>query len=414
MKGIFKREKAIIFSKNKYELLFSVFMFFSLFLLKDNLYIRFPYIFYSILAFLIFNFIVNRYIKAKNEIDIWLYSFINLLNSYLIFSIILYSGGKNSYFWFVFLFPIMEIALTSKRDYFYLILFNNIILLILLYSFDVSLYSTDILLFFIKAIILAICGIFILNFAIFRKSVEVELSFKRKQMDELLSALKKADINVGYQDDKYNFLATMLHDLKNLITIIYLLSQIIEKSEFAENEDIQKIYKASKMAARLSQYAMASLKDLQLKLEKADLAEVLDEALEILEYKFYSKNIKLNKNYEKNIFFAEIDKTQFTRVIINIILNSISIIDSKNGEISVSLSKKDKIIRLVFTDNGPGFPKEIIDGIKPYNTTRSDIGGTGLGLYSSMNIIKKLNGNLEISNQEKKGAKVSIELPELI
>jgi signal transduction histidine kinase len=233
-------------------------------------------------------------------------------------------------------------------------------------------------------------------------------------MDELLSALKKADINVGYQDDNYNFLATMLHDLKNLITIIYLLSQIIEKSEFAENEDIQKIYKASKMAARLSQYAMASLKDLQLKLEKADLAEVLDEAFDILEYKFYSKNIKLNKNYEKNIFFAEIDKTQFTRVIINIILNSISVIDSKNGEISVSLSKKDKIIRLVFTDNGPGFPKEIIDGIKPYNTTRSDIGGTGLGLYSSMNIIKKLNGNLEISNQEKKGAKVSIELPELI
>lgn len=78
------------------------------------------------------------------------------------------------------------------------------------------------------------------------------------------------------------------------------------------------------------------------------------------------------------------------------------------------MSKKDKIIQLVFTDNGPGFPKEIIDGIKPYNTTRSNIGGTGLGLYSSMNIIKKLNGNLEISNQEKKGARVSIELPESI
>ena len=67
-------------------------------------------------------------------------------------------------------------------------------------------------------------------------------------------------------------------------------------------------------------------------------------------------------------------------------------------------------VRLSVTDNGGGFPEEMMARIfEPYVTTKPR--GTGLGLAIVKKIVDEHHGELAIENRLAKGASVSILLP---
>ena len=67
-------------------------------------------------------------------------------------------------------------------------------------------------------------------------------------------------------------------------------------------------------------------------------------------------------------------------------------------------------MRLVVSDNGSGFPEELMARIfEPYVTTKSR--GTGLGLAIVKKIVDEHHGEIAIDNRPRQGAAVSIVLP---
>ena len=67
-------------------------------------------------------------------------------------------------------------------------------------------------------------------------------------------------------------------------------------------------------------------------------------------------------------------------------------------------------VRLSVTDNGGGFPEEMMARIfEPYVTTKSR--GTGLGLAIVKKIVDEHHGELAIENRPAKGVLVTIMLP---
>jgi nitrogen fixation/metabolism regulation signal transduction histidine kinase len=67
-------------------------------------------------------------------------------------------------------------------------------------------------------------------------------------------------------------------------------------------------------------------------------------------------------------------------------------------------------VRLVVSDNGGGFPEELMARIfEPYVTTK--VRGTGLGLAIVKKIIDEHQGMIAIENLPSKGASVSVLLP---
>ncbi|WP_353268648.1 ATP-binding protein [Gemmatimonas sp.] len=63
-------------------------------------------------------------------------------------------------------------------------------------------------------------------------------------------------------------------------------------------------------------------------------------------------------------------------------------------------------------DGGPGFPPDVISRLgEPYVTTRSEQGGTGLGLFVSRGIVEAHGGTMYFENNVGGGATVRIELP---
>lgn len=71
----------------------------------------------------------------------------------------------------------------------------------------------------------------------------------------------------------------------------------------------------------------------------------------------------------------------------------------------------DDRLALRVLDRGPGFSPEMLASFgRPYHSSKGRPGG-GLGLFLSVNVARKLGGNVSARNRETGGAEVSIDLP---
>lgn len=72
---------------------------------------------------------------------------------------------------------------------------------------------------------------------------------------------------------------------------------------------------------------------------------------------------------------------------------------------------EDGRLQLRIRDRGPGFAPEVLANFgRPYHSTKGKPGG-GLGVFLSVNLARKLGGNVQARNPEEGGAEVTVDLP---
>ncbi len=80
------------------------------------------------------------------------------------------------------------------------------------------------------------------------------------------------------------------------------------------------------------------------------------------------------------------------------------------SRVEMSAAITDDNLILTVTDNGGGFPAEILDTVgKPYRSTK-ERRGAGLGLFLAVNVLRKLGGSLDVQNGSD-GAIVTLSVP---
>ena len=152
--------------------------------------------------------------------------------------------------------------------------------------------------------------------------------------------------------------------------------------------------------------------------QKNKLIKLLTGNIELLKKLDSSIKIDLNTN-NLNDLEVYCDAEQISRVILNLIKNSIESIQEKalktldfDKKITIDLTKLSNYILLTIRDTGIGFSyNEKNNLIKPYYTTKKN--GSGLGLSIVNKIINDHNGKIDFI-PEKIGAKVEINLPQNI
>ena len=88
----------------------------------------------------------------------------------------------------------------------------------------------------------------------------------------------------------------------------------------------------------------------------------------------------------------------------------VALLEAAAPEIRVSTRPEARGALLTVSDNGGGFPKEILArAFEPYVTTKAK--GTGLGLAIVKKIVDEHHGQIEIANAAPRGAQVRIRLP---
>lgn len=121
-------------------------------------------------------------------------------------------------------------------------------------------------------------------------------------------------------------------------------------------------------------------------------------------------------NYQPNDssygLFADIQPTEFKRMISNLCNNAIEVLGEK-GKVDLLLEQTDSAIQIIIRDNGKGIPPEILKKLGQRGETHGKLGGSGLGLFHARSTIESWAGSLKIESEVGKGTDVIISLPKV-
>ena len=147
--------------------------------------------------------------------------------------------------------------------------------------------------------------------------------------------------------------------------------------------------------------------------KKNDLIKIIHENIRLLSE--IDSSIKINLDNKKTSIFLKCDKEQISRVIFNLIKNSIESIQQKAENtsnfdkiITIEIFERNNQIYIIIKDSGLGFENiknNIKDILNPYFTTKKN--GTGLGLSIVNKIINDHNGEINFVSIPN-GAKIEI------
>lgn len=270
----------------------------------------------------------------------------------------------------------------------------------------------------LKALIKRLRNSNILEENLTRKSIQIEkqknaIEKNKKELEELNATKDK-------------FFTIIAHDLKNPFNTVIGLSELLMErydtyDETKIKQFIELIYKYSKNAynllENLLQWAKSQTGRMDIKIEKTDIFELVNDNLNLLKGRADSKNIKLTSNVDIGLY-ASIDKNMIRTVLRNLISNAIKY-TQKNGEVGVKASKDENFIYVSVFDTGVGIPKENLDEIFKIDTNISTQGtddetGTGLGLIIAQEFVEQNGGEISVSSQEGKGSEFTLKLPAYI
>ena len=202
-------------------------------------------------------------------------------------------------------------------------------------------------------------------------------------------------------------LAGVSHDLRTPLTRIKLQLEMLSKNR--ENEELLK--DVDEMQYMLETYLDFSQ---TVSSEESSLVNINKLIEEVIETSKDENNFIIFKPLKKNEINHKCKYIALKRCIINIINNA----KAYGDKIIIKLSESDYEININIEDNGPGISeKDYQKALKPFqrldSSRNQNIAGSGLGLSISQDIIKTLDGNLNLSKSEMGGLKVEINLPKI-
>ena len=144
---------------------------------------------------------------------------------------------------------------------------------------------------------------------------------------------------------------------------------------------------------------------------KLDLNALVAEVLGLYE----NSSVPISRRLAEQLPPVWADGAQIRQVIHNLVQNAQDALENParpalRPSIEVSTEFTGRLVRLAVSDNGAGFPEELMSRIfEPYVTTKSR--GTGLGLAIVKKIVDEHEGSIAIENRPGGGASVSVLLP---
>ncbi len=178
-------------------------------------------------------------------------------------------------------------------------------------------------------------------------------------------------------------------------------------------EDIPELIAESQEGAERVKKIVQNLKSFsrvdQAECKMTDLHECLESTLNIV-----WNELKYKCTVKKE--YGEIPRTQchpqeLNQVFMNLLVNAAQAIE-KQGEITIRTGEDAGMIRVSISDTGSGIPPDKVERIfEPFFTTKEVGKGTGLGLSICYDIVKKHEGEIDVTSEVGRGTTFTVSIP---
>ena len=218
----------------------------------------------------------------------------------------------------------------------------------------------------------------------------------------------------------YNTLLNSLsHELRTPIsTIIGAIDTVKENESKLSESNKHELYNEIEIASfRLNRQVenllnMSRLEAGVLKPKKdwCDVSELVYSVIKINKENASNHQVLFISN--ENLPLFRIDRGLTEQVLSNILHNALQY-TPENSEITIQVIKREDSCQFIFSDNGPGVPKERISSIfdKFYRLPQTATGGTGLGLAIAKGFTEAMDGAIDLINRKPHGAQFTVNIP---
>lgn len=138
------------------------------------------------------------------------------------------------------------------------------------------------------------------------------------------------------------------------------------------------------------------------------IEDIIEKNLNFLASQLEEQGHRIERDYAPNLPKMAADADMMYQAFLNILINAMQSMPD-GGLIRIKTGLTDESIIIIFEDEGPGIPEDILPKIwDPFFSTKEK--GTGLGLGIVKNIIEAHKGKVRIANCPKYGTQVVVEL----
>lgn len=201
--------------------------------------------------------------------------------------------------------------------------------------------------------------------------------------------------------------ARVAHELRNPLTgIKAAISNLTQDSAEADQRERLELIGAEvdRMARLLDQLLLKPRKREEPHID-VDLRSLVGDLLALARYQIPAR-ITLSNATSSGIV-VRLQRDGIRQMLLNLVLNASQAIGEASGHVTVMADHENRTLKISVTDDGPGFPDDLIErGIRPFVSRRD--GGSGLGLSTVQRMAQAMGGKLEIANPGPQGARVTI------
>ena len=241
----------------------------------------------------------------------------------------------------------------------------------------------------------------------------------RKIVEEQTTSLKNAIISLEKSNEQLKkhdkmqqeFLNITAHELRTPTQSIIGYVEMIKSFPERTSIYLQPIERNTQRLYRLIQDILDITKiesgNLKLKNTTFDMNEKINNVIRDLTPKKKVNNDNTNQSVKfifqptKEPIRVFADKERIYQVISNLIKNALKFIPSTDGKIEITLEKikeinynKKEFVSVKIKDNGKGIDEEVLPRLFEKFASKTELGGTGLGLYLSKNIVETHGGQI--------------------
>ena len=268
----------------------------------------------------------------------------------------------------------------------------------------------------VRLVLLTVVGNLVNTLA---EALRVESAKHRTAAEQLAEAnaqLREAEAAVRRSDRLAalgQLSAGLAHELRNPLGTIKASAEMLARSVAEENAIAREVAgfissevdRTNSLVTRFLEFA----RPLKLKIAPADLSEVLDRAVILVERDAPRYRATVYKNYSPDLPPFAFDAELMERVFYNLLLNAAQAAP-EGGVITVKTRAVDGTAEIAIIDRGPGIDPKIAEQIfNPFFTTKPD--GVGLGLAIVSKIVDEHGGRIAVESEPGKGSVFRVYLP---
>jgi two-component system phosphate regulon sensor histidine kinase PhoR len=221
-------------------------------------------------------------------------------------------------------------------------------------------------------------------------------------------------------EERSDFVATISHELRTPMSAVYgaaltLLREDVEFPEDRRRELLRMIAEQATRLTRITEEILITSKldrgELTLEQEPVDVAEVIQATVEAVQAQV-DEAPPIETDLPSEVGAASGDRNRIQQVLVNLLDNAVKY---GEGPIVVRASRPDGRVCITVSDQGPGIapadqPRVFEKFFRADPQLVHAPGGTGLGLYISRELAKRMGGRLVVASEPGSGSTFTLEL----